>query len=206
MGTIQIDRTWLIQGLTPYLILEKLTSQWKKWILLHRRIKCDRSAVTAQDWFLCSQRRTYVHQSSSRSVRQPSRFSTFSQRKKHIGFSRYEDSKKSGGLGARRLAEEAAQISLEFYQTANGAQCAASPVPSEFLTKTINFKDGPEGFGTEESKDEELSPTERVDATKVSGGKCHGMKWTQETLEIVKLRAISSTGEIIKVNTVARSM
>ena len=114
--------------------------------------------------------------------------------------------KKSGGLGARRLAEEAAQISLEFFQTANGAHCAASPVPSEFLTKTINFKDGPEGFGTEESKDEELSPTERVDATKVSGGKCHGMKWTQETLEIVKLRAISSTGEIIKVNTVARSM
>ena len=103
----------------------------------------------------------------------------------HVGFSRNEDSKKSGGLvrgswkeqrqeGSALLIRfvsgskppdpkyksyfhlknhhdrlfvvdlEAAQNSLEFCQSANGSVVCYDTVPSEFLTKIINIKDGTE--------------------------------------------------------------
>ena len=46
---------------------------------------------------------------------------------------------------------DAAQNSLEFHQS----------VPSEFLTKVINHKDGSERFGEERFKEEESSPKKK---------------------------------------------
>ena len=43
---------------------------------------------------------------------------------------------------------EAAQNSLELYQTASGSVLCCYTVPSEFLTEIINIKDGSEGSGT----------------------------------------------------------
>ena len=45
---------------------------------------------------------------------------------------------------------DATQYSLEFYQTANGSVLSCDTVPSEFLKKIINVKDGSERFGKEE--------------------------------------------------------
>ena len=56
---------------------------------------------------------------------------------------------------------EAAQNSLEFYQTANESVLCHDTVPSESLTKIIKIKDGSERFGKEESKEEESSPTKK---------------------------------------------
>ena len=53
---------------------------------------------------------------------------------------------------------EAAHNSLEFYQTANGSVLCCDTVPSEFLTKIINLKDGSERFGKAEYEEEEPSP------------------------------------------------
>ena len=50
---------------------------------------------------------------------------------------------------------EAAQNSLEFYQTANGSVLCCDTVPSEFLTKIINLKDGSERFGKGEYEEEQ---------------------------------------------------
>ena len=56
---------------------------------------------------------------------------------------------------------EAAQNSLGFYQTANGTVLCYDTVPSEFLTKIINLKDGSERFGKEEYKEEQVVSQEK---------------------------------------------
>ena len=56
---------------------------------------------------------------------------------------------------------DATQNSLEIYQTANGSVLCYDTVPSDFLKKIINLKDGSERFGKEECKEEESSPTKK---------------------------------------------
>ena len=95
---------------------------------------------------------------------------------------------------------EAAQNSLGFYQTANGSVLCYDTVPSEFLTKIINLKDGSEWFGKEEYKEEQLSPKKR---SRHDHGQPRETSWhntKQETIEPRQLRAISSSAEIIKEN------
>ena len=95
---------------------------------------------------------------------------------------------------------EAAQNSLGFNQTANGTVLCYDTVPSEFLTKIINLKDGSERFGKDEYLEEQVSPKKR---SRHDHGQPRETSWhntKQETIEPRQLRAISRTAEIIKEN------
>ena len=109
IGYIRRDSSNTIKGLSPYQILGNLTSQtheeryegcWKKGSIMRSQ------PLYQQIHDIFSPRRTYVHQSSTRSLRQESRkIGVFSKNEKgyapflyHIGFSRSEDSITSGGL------------------------------------------------------------------------------------------------------------
>ena len=56
---------------------------------------------------------------------------------------------------------DAAQNSLEFYQTANGSVLCHDTIPSEFFINIINPKDGSERFGKSKYKDEPPSPKKK---------------------------------------------
>ena len=56
---------------------------------------------------------------------------------------------------------EAAQNSLEFYQTANGSALCFDTIPSELFSMIINLKNGSEKFGKEEYKEEQPSPKKK---------------------------------------------
>ena len=56
---------------------------------------------------------------------------------------------------------EAADRSLEFYQTANGNVLCYDTIPSEFFTKIINPNDGSERFAKAEYKEEQPSPKKK---------------------------------------------
>ena len=90
---------------------------------------------------------------------------------------------------------EAAQNSLEFYQTANGSVLCYDAVPSEFLAKITNFKYGSERFEKEELKEEESSPTKR---SRRDQGQSRETSWhyvRQEIIEPRQLGEISRTAE-----------
>ena len=104
----------MIKGLTPYQIFGKLTSQTQKrriWCLLERRITDDRSAIISRDSYQFSTKRTYVHQSTTRSLRREFGCIDFALKKiekghasllYHLGFKKHEGSIRSGGLVTRR--------------------------------------------------------------------------------------------------------
>ena len=71
---------------------------------------------------------------------------------------------------------EAAQDSLEFFQTANGSVFCYDTVPLEFLTKIINFKrTDQKGLETKNFKRRNCLPRKRVNATTDSRGKPPGI-------------------------------
>ena len=85
-GVIQKDSPNIIKGLTPYQILEKLTSltydgKGRDEVCWKERITYDGSAFISLDSYQFSPRRTYVHQSFTRKLRQESGYiDVFSQK------------------------------------------------------------------------------------------------------------------------------
>ena len=71
---------------------------------------------------------------------------------------------------------EAAQNSLQFFQTANGSVLCYDTVPADFLTKIINVQDGSGWFVKEEFLEEDSSPTKGNRRDQVQPRKLHGMK------------------------------
>ena len=82
-----------------------------------------------------------------------------------LGSSLYQkpDPKYNPHLNLKKLVIdlEAAQNSLDLYQTASGSILRYDAVPAEFLTKIMNLKDGTERIQKAQTKERYASPSKR---------------------------------------------